>query len=88
MDPNNKRNTRNKDIDIDRYQDWRNTLILNEKSKLEVEEEDDYSDTRIQAEKDRAEKEALLAKIREEQERDQKAMEVIPWKKFRLITLR
>ena len=32
---------------------------------------------RIQAEKDRAEKEALLAKIREEQERDQKAMEVI-----------
>lgn len=32
---------------------------------------------RIQAAKDRAEKEALLAKIREEQERDQKAMEVI-----------
>lgn len=32
---------------------------------------------RIQAEKDRVEKEALLAKIREEQEKDQKAMEVI-----------
>ena len=32
---------------------------------------------RIKAEKDKAEKEALLAKIRGEQERDQKAMEVI-----------
>jgi len=52
MDPNNKRNTRNKDIDIDKYIDWRNTLILNEKSILQVENDDDNSDPRIQAEKE------------------------------------
>ena len=49
MDPNNKRNTRNNDID--RYVDWRSTLILKETSNVDVENDDDDSEQSIQAEK-------------------------------------
>ena len=45
MDPNNKRNTRNNDID--RYVDWRSTLILKETSNVSVENADDDSEPSI-----------------------------------------